>query len=151
MTTSLTETDRRVRRAILDTFVEGSVPTRIGVMQALGLDYAEVSTSYAALAATHVIVPDPDSGEVWMAMPFSAVPTTFRVVVHGRSVWANCVWDAFGIAAALDADVSFVSPCPVSGVPIAAGVRLGVPFATARAVAHIAVPAPRWWDDIGYT
>lgn len=151
MSVSLTATDLRVRRAILDTFVEGGAPTRIGVMQALGLDYAEVGRSYTALAASHVIVPDADSGEVWMAMPFSAVPTTFRVVVHGRSVWANCVWDAFGIAAALDADVSFVSPCPVSGVPIAAGVRLGVPFAPARAVAHIAVPAPHWWDDIGYT
>lgn len=149
--TTLTAIDLQVRRVILEVFVAGGTPTRIDVMQALAMDDAAVSRSYAALAASHVIVPDADSGEVWMAMPFSAVPTTFRVVVRGRSVWANCAWDAFGIAAALDADVSFVAPCPVSGVPIAAGVRLGVPFAAARAVAHIAVPAPRWWDDIGYT
>ena len=37
-----------------------------------------------------------------MAMPFSALPTAFRVVVGERSVWANCAWDAFGIAAALE-------------------------------------------------
>ena len=120
-------------------------------MQALGLDDADLSRSYAALAASHVVVPDPDSGEVWMAMPSSAVPTAFRVVVRGRSVWANCVWDAFGIAAALDQDITFISPCPVSGVPIAAGVRLGVPFTPPRAVAYVGVPAARWWDDIGFT
>jgi hypothetical protein len=140
-----------VRRAILDTFVRGGIPTRIGVMRELGLEYAEVSASYLALAATHVIVPHPDTGEVWMAMPFSGVPTDVPVVVAGRSVWANCVWDAFGVAAALSADVSFVSPCPATRVPIAAGVRRGVAFADAGAVAHIGVPAPHWWDDIGYT
>jgi len=148
---SLTETDLRVRRAILEAFVAGGVPTRTGLMLALGLDEAAVRASYAALAATHVIVPDPETGEVSMAMPFSAVPTAFHVRVNERFVWANCVWDAFGIAAALDVDVSFVSPCPASGVPMAAGVRRGVPFAPARAVAHVGVPAPRWWDDIGYT
>jgi Alkylmercury lyase len=149
--TPLTDTDLSVRRAILETLAGGGVPTRIGVMQALGLDYVAVAASYAALAASHVIVPDGDTGEVWMAMPFSAVPTDVPVVVAGRSVWANCVWDAFGIATALDADVSFVSPCPASGVSIAAGVRRGVAYAAAGAVAHVAVPAHRWWDDIGYT
>jgi Alkylmercury lyase len=149
--TPLTDTDLSVRRAILETLAGGGVPTRIGVMQALGLDYVAVAASYAALAASHVIVPDGDTGEVWMAMPFSAVPTPFNVMVHGRAVWANCAWDAFGIAAALDTDVSFVSPCPVSHVPIAAGVRRGVAYAAPGAVVHVGVPAPRWWDDIGYT
>jgi hypothetical protein len=152
MATPLTATDLDVRRAILDTFVAGQVPTRLGVMRSLGLDFTEVGRSYAALAAHHVIVPDADTGEVWMAMPFSAVPTAFRVTVAGRSpVWANCVWDAFGVAAALETDVSFLSPCPASGVPVSAGVRLGVPWTDAGAVAHIAVPAPRWWEDIGHT
>lgn len=151
MATPLSATDLRVRREILDTFVAGHLPTRIGVMRALDLEYADVAASYAALADTHVIVPHPETGEVWMAMPFSAVPTPFSVMVDGRSVWANCVWDAFGIAAALDKDVSFVTPCPVSHQPIAAGVRRGVAYAAPGAVAHVGVPAPRWWDDIGYT
>lgn len=144
-------TDLAVRRAILDTFVRGGVPTRISVMQALGLDYADVVASYHRLAEGHVIVPDPDSGEVWMAMPFSAVPTEFRVVVGERSVWANCAWDAFGVAAALDADVAFVTRCPASNAPVRAGVRHGVAYADAGAVAHVPVPASHWWDDIGYT
>ncbi len=144
-------TDLAVRRAILDTFVRGGVPTRISVMQALGLENADVVASYRRLAEGHVIIPDASTGEVWMAMPFSAVPTEFRVVVGERSVWANCAWDAFGVAAALAADVTFVTRCPASNAPVRAGVRHGVAFADAGAVAHVPVPASHWWDDIGYT
>src|SRR5689334_19989859 len=133
---TFTSTDLAVRRTILDTFARGGIPTRLSVSQALGRDYADVSASYRALAARHVIVLDDDSGEVWMAMPFSAVPTEFRVIVGERSVWANCAWDAFGVAAALGADVDYVTLCPASNRPVRAGVRQGVAYADAGAVAH---------------
>ena len=151
MTPTLTSTDIAVRRTILETFARGGVPTQLSVSQALGVDPADVAASYRTLTAAHVIVPDARSGEVWMAMPFSAVPTEFRVVVGERSVWANCAWDAFGVAAALGADVDYVTLCPASTRPVRAGVRRGIAYADAGAVAHVAVPAAQWWDDIGYT
>ncbi len=147
----LTAQDLDVRRALLAAFAAGATPTRASVMQALGLDYAQVSDSYRALQVTRVVVLDRDTGEVWMAMPFSAVPTHFRVVVGERSVWANCAWDAFGIAAALDEDVTFTTPCPASGAVIAGGVRRGVAYAHPGSVAYVGVPAAHWWDDIGFT
>jgi Alkylmercury lyase len=147
----LSAQDFAVRRHLLATFAAGATPTRLLVAQALGLDYAQVAASYAALAATHVVVLDRGTGEVWMAMPFSAVPTPFRVVVGARSVWANCAWDAFGMAAALDEDISFTTPCPASGAVIAGGVRRGVAYAHPGAVAYVGVPAAHWWDDIGFT
>ena len=140
-----------MRRHILTTFAAGASPTRVSVAQALGLDDAQVAASYAALDATHVVVLERDTGEAWMAMPFSAVPTAFRVVVGGRSVWANCAWDAFGIAAALDQDITFTTPCPASDAVIAGGVRRGVAYAHPGAVAYVGVPAVQWWDDIGFT
>jgi hypothetical protein len=148
---ALTPVDLEVRRQVLGALASGAVPTRLSVAQALGRGYDEITASYQALAAARVIVPDRDSGEVWMAMPFSAVPTAFRVVAGSRSVWANCAWDAFGIASALEADVSFATPCAASGAVIAAGVRRGVAYAHAGAVAYVGVPAARWWDDIGFT
>ena len=151
MPAALTTVDLAVRHCILTALASGATPTRVSIAQALGLDYAQVTASYAALAATHVVVLDTGSGEVWMAMPFSAVPTPFRVVVGDRSVWANCAWDAFGIAAALGEDVSFATPCPASDAVIAGGVRRGVAFAHPGAVAYVGVPAARWWDDIGFT
>ena len=151
MSAALTDTDFAVRREILGTLARGALPTRVSVLQALGLEYAEVSASYARLADAHVVVLDPGTGEVWMALPFSAVPTDFRVVAGDVAVWANCAWDAFGVAAALDRDISFATPCPGSGVLISAGVRHGVAHANPGAVAHVGVPAARWWDDIGFT
>jgi Alkylmercury lyase len=148
---SLTAQDLAVRRHILAAFAAGATPTRVSVMQALDLDHAQVSSSYASLTATHVLVPNRDTGEVWMAMPFSAVPTPFPVAVGGRAVWANCVWDAFGIAAALNDDIAFTTTCPASGAVIAGGVRRGVAFAHPGAVAYVGVPAGQWWDDIGFT
>ncbi|MEZ5291576.1 MAG: organomercurial lyase [Vicinamibacterales bacterium] len=149
--TGLSARDLQVRRAVLNAFAGGGVPTRAAVAATLGVDLDEVAVSYRALADAHVLVPDPATGEAWMAMPFSAVPTEFRVVVDGRSVWANCAWDAFGVAAALDADVEFITRCPASDRPVRAGVRRGVAFADPGAVGHVEVPASRWWDDIGYT
>ena len=148
---SFTALDLEVRRHILAALAAGGIPTRESVRQALDLDDAQVSASDATLTASHVIVPDRDTGEVWMAMPFSAVPTPFPVVVGGRAVWANCAWDAFGIAAALDDDIAFTTPCPASGAVIAGGVRRGVAFAHPGAVAYVGVPAAQWWDDIGFT
>jgi hypothetical protein len=146
----MTPRDFAVRRAILAVFADGHVPTHAGIGASLSLSIDDVRASYAALTAAHVIVPDA-VGEVWMAMPFSAVPTHFRVMAKGRAVWANCAWDAFGVAAALDCDVSFATPCPASGAPLSAGVRRGVAYGDGGTVARIGVPAARWWDDIGFT
>jgi hypothetical protein len=148
---ALTAQDLAVRREILSALSRDLPVTRISVLQALGLDYGDVSASYARLAEAHVLVLDGDSGEVRMALPFSAVPTPFRVVAGDVAVWATCAWDAFGVAAVLERDVSFSTPCPGSGVVIAAGVRHGMAYASPGVVAHVGVPAARWWDDIGFT
>jgi hypothetical protein len=147
----LIDLDFAVRREILAALSRDRPVTRISVMQSLGLDYVTVSASYTRLAAAHVIVLSAVTGEVWMALPFSAVPTAFRVVAGDVAVWANCAWDAFGIAAALECDVSFATPCPGSGAVIAAGVRHGLAYSDPGVVAHVGVPAARWWDDIGFT
>ena len=147
----LSDRDLEVRRVILAALSHDVAVTRVSVMQSLGLEYAEVSASFAQLAEAHVVVLDGDTGEVRMALPFSAVPTAFRVVAGDVAVWANCAWDAFGVAAALERDVSFTTPCPGSGVVIAGGVRHGKAYASPGVVAHVGVPAASWWDDIGFT
>ena len=45
--------------------------------------------AFQSLAAAHVLVLDPESSEIWMAMPFSAVPTPYRVQSGQQSWWAN--------------------------------------------------------------
>ena len=96
------------------------------------------------------IVLVPGSPLIWMAEPFSALPTNFEVVAGERRWWGNCVWDALGIVGALGVDASVLTRCPVSGVPLELQVTDGQ-LTEAPGVVHFAVPAARWWESVGFT
>jgi hypothetical protein len=85
-----------------------------------------------------------------MANPFSAVPTRFRVHAGGRSWFANCAWDAFGICAALDVDGEIQTSCPDCGEAIEVSVVDRRPD-DENLLFHCLVPARAWWDDIVFT
>ena len=135
--------DLELRNLVYRRFVElGRAPT---------LD--ELGTSEAALRRlhdAHMIVLEPDRPEIRMANPFSAVPTDYRVEADGRSWFANCAWDAFGIPIALDIDGHVSATCPDCGEPIEIDVVDRRPE-PADDVFHVVVPARSWWDDIVFT
>ena len=139
-----------MRRATYRLFVElGRAPTAVEVGGDVGVGEAGVRASWARLHDGHALVLDAQ-GEIRMANPFSAVPTDFRVEAAGRSWFANCGWDAFGIGAALHVDSAFDTHCPDCGETIHIAVRDGRPE-PADAVWHVLVPAAQWWADIGFT
>ena len=145
------EQDALVRQAIYHSFAErGTPPTRASIARATALEADDVAMSYERLALARAIVLEPLSGEVRMAMPFSAVPTAFRVRADHASWWANCAWDALGIAAATRRDVEIVTQCPDCHERLALRVIDGEPSPFAWVV-HFLVPAARWWEDIGFT
>jgi len=146
----LSTTDLAVRSAVYARCAAGDVPSASEVAADLAMDVDAVIECYERLAAAHVLVLEPDSREVWMAMPFSAVPTAFRVDGLGRQWFANCAWDAFGIAVALSCDVTIATLCLDCGTPLTYGVRDGK-LTNRDGVVHFAVPAKQWWDDIGLT
>src|SRR5207245_10350774 len=90
----------------------------------------------------------PGSSYIWMAEPFSAVPTSFLVRSGARQWWSNCIWDGLAILALLCLDGTVSSACPSSGQPLlvtAADAALVNP----RGVVHFVVPARDWWRDTG--
>ena len=97
----------------------------------------------------HALVLD-DAGEILMANPFSGVATPYRVHAAGRSWFANCAWDAFGICAALHVDGDIETTCPDCGEPLHVAVRDARPDRE-DLVFHCLVPAAHWWDDIAFT
>jgi hypothetical protein len=101
------------------------------------------------LAEGRVFALDAD-GEILMAPPFSAVPTGFLVESGGRSWWGNCIWDALGILVMLGRDGRVVASCGDCGTGMTLEVAGGA-LQHAEGVAHFAVPARRWWDDIVFT
>src|SRR6266568_6928499 len=97
--------DSRVRGEVYDFTMRYGVPPRSSqVARALSIDPQEVRKSFTRLAAEHVIVLQPESGEILMAAPFSAVPTPFHVRAGSVEAYANCIWDALGIPAMLKWD-----------------------------------------------
>ncbi len=137
-----------IYRAIAET---ANAPTAGQVAVATGFPESEVLVSFARLHARRLLVPEPsDASRIRMAPPFSGVPTPFPVDARGKRYYANCVWDAYGIPAALHADAVIPASDGFSGEPLTLEVRDGLPIAQPY-VAHFAVPAARWWEDIIYT
>ena len=68
--------------------------------------------------ATEAIVLIPGTNQIWMAEPFSAVPTPFVVRAGVRQWWGNCIWDGLAILALLDLDGTLSTACPFSGDPL---------------------------------
>jgi hypothetical protein len=140
--------DLRIRNHVYRRFVElGRAPTLAELQDELG---GEVEQALRRLHDAHALVLEPDRSEIRMANPFSAVPTPHRVEAGGRSWYANCAWDAFGIPAALHVDGHVSSACPDCGEPIEIDIRDQHPIPEEH-VFHVAVPAARWWDQIVFT
>jgi Alkylmercury lyase len=132
-------------------FVElGRAPSAADVARTLEAPVEDIRIGWRRLHASHALVLDPATDEIRMANPFSAVPTPFRVHAAGRSWFANCAWDAFGICAALNVDGEIETRCPDCGDPITVAVRSGRPD-DRGSLFHCLVPAREWWDDIAFT
>ena len=144
-------TDDEIRHHVYTATAAGGRPPHSDeVCVALGVSQAEVLAGFARLRERRLLYLDAETGEIVMAPPFAAVPTTFLVTAGNRQYFANCVWDAYGIAAALHRDTAIEASCGCCGAPMALGVKNGTPVPRSG-VAHFAVPAAHWWDDLPYT
>jgi len=144
-------TDDELRHYVYTNTAESGRPPRSGDVSAkLGVSKAEVLAGFARIREKRLLCLDAEGGEIVMAPPFSAAPTTFLVTAGERQYFANCVWDAYGIPAALRRDASIEASCGCCSAPMSLGVKNGSPVAT-EGVAHFAVPASHWWDDLPYT
>ena len=142
--------DIDLRNATYAAFVDlGRAPSAAAVGRATGLPEVAVREGWRRLHEAHALVLD-ESDEIRMANPFAAQPTPFRVDAVGRSWFANCAWDAFGIGAALKSDCTIHTECADCQTPLDIVVRDRRPDDTTL-VFHVLVPAVSWWDDIGYT
>jgi hypothetical protein len=145
------ELDRQVRLSVYRHLVgTGQAPTLRDTAVDVGVDSTDISASLERLDASHVLVLHPTTRKLWMAMPFSAIPTGFRVTSGERAWWANCAWDALGISAMLQIPAEITTSCAYCGDPLTVGTT-GRALTDASGVVHFAVRAAAWWEDIGFT
>jgi hypothetical protein len=143
--------DQAVRRHVYQQFrEEGGAPTVAETAGALGQPLDEVKGAFERMAQGRVLVLQPESGEILLANPFSAVPTPFLVEAEGRSWWGSCAWDALGVLAALHTDGRVVTSCGDCGRAMTLSVRGGA-LAEGEGIIHFGVPARQWWDNIVFT
>jgi hypothetical protein len=110
----------------------------------------DVDEALVRLQTSHALALAPGSNNIWMAPPFSAVPTPFPVVCQDRRYWANCAWDALGVAALLGVPSETRTQCADCGESLTLRVSSeGVEPSTA--VVHFLVPPKRFWDNLGFT
>jgi len=144
------ERDEQVRRYVYGVALStGAPPTVSALSDFLRLARDEVEASLRRLADAHVLVLQPDRTEILMAAPFSAVPTPFLVRAGEISCFANCIWDALGVAAMLHQDAQIDTSCQDCGGPMSVEVRADA--VSAEGLVHFAVPAKEWWADIVFT
>ena len=142
--------DQEVRRYVFgQAAATARLPSPGEVAAGLGRSQAELEVPLRRLAANRVLVLAPGTANVWVAPPFCAVPSDFRVRACGRTYWGVCVWDALGIPAALHADAAVAAVGGECGEELVLEVRGGA-LARGEGVIHFGVPAARWWDNIGF-
>ncbi len=82
--------DKDVRHFIYTTFAETALPpTTRQVSEHLKVSIASVENSFERLANTHDIALAPGSHSIWMAHPFSGLPTNFVTTIGQKKYHGN--------------------------------------------------------------
>ena len=129
----------------------GTAPTSDAIATRFGTTLDAARQALEKLAGLRAVILHPASREIWMAAPFSAVPTRFRLHGARASWWANCAWDMFGIPAFLTESVRIDAACADCDEHVEIEVDARDGPRTSDGLVHILLPARHWYDDIGFT
>ena len=143
--------DTTVKQSVYRHFAStGSAPTPHELARQLGCSGDAIREAFVRLQGNRVLLLEQDGQAIRMAPPFSAIPTAHRVVIERQQYFANCAWDALGIAAALHRPAEVYSSCGQSGAPLRLKVEVEGPEPSDW-LFHCQVPAARWWVDLVFT
>jgi ribonuclease HI len=144
-----TPVERAVRVFVYRHFVETArAPDLSAITAGVQENDRTVLSALRKLVAAHALVMAPASTNIWMAHPFSAVPSAYPVQTRGRTYWANCAWDAAGMMALLGGGETRTR-CPDCASPIA--MEAHDDRLSGEGVLHFAVPPRKFWDNVAYT
>lgn len=147
----LSEQDWQIRLHLYRFFVtHGRPPTYVETARHVGLPGDDVRRAYHRLHQGHALFLEPGADTIRMANPLSAIPTSYRVFVDGRALWANCAWDSLGIPAMLHTDARIeatVVPTSEAAMYTIESGRLNA----VEGIVHFPLPFWRWYDDLIHT
>ena len=140
-----------LRTRVYDVLVERGLPPSCAELGThFGTTEAAIRSALGSLKIGKTVLMRPDGREIWMAGPFAAEATAFRVIGKRAAWWANCAWDAFGVAVIVGEATHVATHCPDCDEPL----ELHADPAQAPKedlVMHFLVQASHWYDDLGFT
>jgi len=144
--------DQELRHHVYTALARGGrAPGASSLAATLGLALAEVRDGLERLHCAHALVLDAVTREVRMALPFSNVPTAYRLESGGRFWDANCAWDSLALVRLLGLQQARVVDHGGRGRE---GSLLSVvdgDLVERDGVISSPRPAWQWWDDIVFT
>ena len=148
---ALTDFDWAVRSRIYETFAAtGSAPVIPEIAAFVGGTEFQVRSALQRLYGAQEIALLPNGDGVWMANPFSGVPTDYVVETAEMTCYAPCAWDAMGVPALLESDGWIRTRCAGTGEPLEFGIEGGA-LKGDDGVIHLITPIRDAWIDIGFT
>ena len=150
MSDVLSEEDQRVRGILTRAIAElGYAPAPEALAASVGCDLETLATHLQKLADAHALLLHPGTTRPWVVHPFALAPGSCWVRTPKRGYWANCLYCAFGIAAALDSDALVTTRYGGEEEPARYEVRRksGVVTPTSD-VFHLSTPVAHWWDNV---
>lgn len=141
----------RVRLFIFEHFLEHAAPPVVEqVMSTFSMSRVAAAEVLRDLEASRHIALVKGTARILMAFPFSAIATPFRVMVRGRSYFANCAWDAIAFHAMLGDDIRVESYCDHCAMPIQIELQGGraTSVEPAESLVYLALRPTEWWGDI---
>ncbi len=145
--------DARVRAAISAGFLAGggAAPTADELSDLSQRSRDDVFDSLRRLERAGSIALRPGTLDLWIAPPFAAVPTLFRVHAGDLHYWASSAWSALGIAALIGGESTVRSSLGGEADELVLAYGPTGPVNPSTTVVHFPVPAQRWAESLVYS
>lgn len=147
-TVNLSEFDQDVRGALTRAIAElGHAPELAELARTLDAEPGEIERSLLRLQDAHALHLHPGSCDPWAVHPFALSPGGCWVETDARGYWANCLYCAFGIVAAVASDARITTRFGGEGETAIFTIADGAPREQ-QGVFHLSTPAARWWPNV---
>jgi hypothetical protein len=106
-----------------------------------------VESALLALHDAHALLLHPGTTTPWVVHPFALSPGSCWVEVGERGWWANCLYCALGIAAAVGGDANIFTRIGGERDSVVVQVRGGA-VSEPSLLFHLSTPPRQWWDNV---
>lgn len=144
----LHSSDFEVRGALTSLIGElGFAPSSEKLAQQLSKPLEEIEASLNRLHAAHALLLHPHVCRPWVVHPFALAPGSCWVQTANRGYWANCLYCAFGICAAVRSDAVITTRYGGEADSVKYVIKNGQ-AQESDDVFHLSTPARHWWDNV---